>query len=116
MYSSSYSPSARMYARSEKGKIARKRTHQKLRRLCMEEYCGGVAHCMCIGCPITALHLLDFDHVRGGGNKHRKQISGGVGFWCWLKRNNYPSGYQVLCCNCHRSKTVKQSCQHGRIP
>jgi hypothetical protein len=47
--------------------------------------------------------LLTIDHLSGGGNKHRTEIGlhGGVEFYRWLKRNDYPKEFQVLCWNCN---------------
>lgn len=56
--------------------------------------------CECCGEP--AKEFLSIDHINGGGNKHRKAIkSSGINLYRWLKNNNYPSGYRVLCMNCN---------------
>jgi len=39
------------------------------------------------------------DHINGGGGKHRKE-SNITHFYNWLKKNNYPTGFQTLCLNC----------------
>ena len=59
-------------------------------------------NCKCAICNIENLDVLSIDHINGGGNQHRKEIGriGGVDFYCWLKNNNYPKGYRVLCMNC----------------
>jgi hypothetical protein len=56
----------------------------------------------------TDIRCLTIDHVNGRGLAHklREGISGG-GMCAWLKRNNYPNGYQVLCMNCQRIKDVE---------
>jgi len=81
----------------------------------------GGPYCSCIGCPqrqYSMLTMLTIDHINGGGNKHRKSIlqdRGGVSFYRWLKRNGYPSGYQVLCWNCNLSKRYAP-CEHISSP
>lgn len=56
----------------------------------------------CCGiCQESDLSKLHIDHVEGSGNEHRKALfgrnKGGHHFYSWLKRNNYPEGYQTLC-------------------
>ena len=54
-------------------------------------------------CGETDIDVLSIDHENGGGNKHRASIgleNGGWGFYRWLKNNNYPHGFRVLCMNC----------------
>lgn len=72
---------------------------------------GGV-RCAC--CSVAFLSMLTIDHINGGGNKHRESIlnsRGGTSFYRWLKKNGYPSGYQVLCWNCNLSKRYGP-CEH----
>lgn len=59
--------------------------------------------CRC--CGETEPRFLTIDHKNGGGNKHRKEIGNGVSLHRWLKKNNYPKGFQCLCfqCNCGRA-------------
>jgi hypothetical protein len=42
------------------------------------------------------------DHINGGGTKHRKSISTDI--YQWIKNNNYPDGFQVLCHNHNMEK------------
>lgn len=67
-----------------------------------EQY-GG---CYCCWCNEDDLTVLTLDHIDNNGAKQRKllQINGGVTFYNWLKKNNYPPGYQVLCHNCNMAK------------
>jgi hypothetical protein len=55
--------------------------------------------------PYKTTEALSIDHINGGGGKQREQLfgnkyQGGVRFYKWLRRNNYPEGYRVLCMNC----------------
>src|SRR3989304_5351132 len=67
----------------------------------------------CIRCGFSDIRSLSIDHIKGNGNKHRKEI--GIGnfygnkhrkeigignFYQWIKKNNFPKGFQVLCFNC----------------
>ena len=37
-------------------------------------------------------------------NKHRKE-TGGANLYVWLRKNNYPIGFQILCYNCNLVKS-----------
>ncbi len=88
---------------------ARVNSHQRLVRYRIEvltHYSGGPPKCSC--CGETEYFFLTFDHIKGGGSKHRKDTTG-VGsknLCAWLKRNNFPEGFRVLCfnCNCGRHR------------
>lgn len=56
----------------------------------------------CACCGETEPVFLSIDHINGGGRKHIKSIGGN--FYGWLRRNNYPRGFQVLCFNCNYGK------------
>ena len=62
---------------------------------------------ICVVCGESNLNVLTIDHINGGGGKHLKSIGGNI--YYWLRRNNYPSGYQVLCMNCNwlRRESIK---------
>jgi hypothetical protein len=64
-------------------------------------YYGG--KCACCGEPRK--ELLALDHINGGGAEHRKEIgdSGTAILW-WIRSNNYPPIFQVLCHNCNYAK------------
>ena len=59
----------------------------------------------CSYCGQTNQLYLTIDHIEGGGNKFRKAINLDT-MPAWLRRNNYPDGFQTLCfnCNCGKSK------------
>tara|TARA_Y100000034_G_scaffold104648_1_gene131348 strand:+ start:10623 stop:11318 length:696 start_codon:yes stop_codon:yes gene_type:complete len=58
----------------------------------------------CVHCGFDShLSPLSIDHVNGDGSKHRKEMKktkGHSNIYYWLKRNNFPDGFQVLCMNC----------------
>lgn len=54
----------------------------------------------CKNCGENIIELFTIDHVNGGGHKHRKQI-GQANIFVWLRRHNFPDGYQILCYNCN---------------
>jgi len=86
---------------------------QKVREAVFNAY-GGF-RCAC--CDESEPMFLTIDHVNNDGAEHRKKLKSKIGksgtaFFDWLKRNNFPSGFQVLCRNCNWGKHVN----HGTCP
>jgi hypothetical protein len=67
----------------------------------------------CICCRESILEFLAIDHIDGGGNDHRKSIRTNI--YLWLKKNNYPDGFQILCHNCNMAKGFYGICPHMQI-
>jgi len=67
------------------------------------ECCGEMRH-----------EFLAIDHINGNGNKHRKSIKrqGGTKFYLWLRQNDYPVGYRILCHNCNMALGMYGYCPH----
>jgi hypothetical protein len=90
---------------------------RKLKREVMNAY-GGVCAC----CGETELAFLTIDHIDGNGAEHRREMAGETGLaysqagartYRWLRSNNYPAGFQVLCANCNCGKHWNQGvCPH----
>lgn len=91
---------------------------RKLRHEAIMAY-GGY-RCAC--CGETEPMFLSIDHVFNDGASHRRAIAGhtennGKGAsghtMVWLKRHNYPAGFQVLCMNCNFGKAINGGvCPH----
>lgn len=65
----------------------------------------------CIQCEEDRLPCLEIDHINNDGAQHRRdmKINGGSNSLTqWLKRNNFPKGFQILCGNCHRIKHYRR--------
>ena len=62
----------------------------------------------CNSCGFSDIRALSIDHIKGNGNKHRKAI-GHMDFYQWIKKNNFPKGFQVLCFNCQWIKRVQNN-------
>jgi len=96
-----------LYAKSNRNKnnASSTKSRLKLKTKVFVHYCGGKIQCKC---GVNDLYLLTIDHINGGGNEHRKQIGRktGYNFYRWLKNNNYPDGFQVLCFNCQYRKRL----------
>jgi hypothetical protein len=93
------------------------KTRKRARQAVLEHYSNGALSCAC--CGENEEEFLTIDHVEGNGGKERTALfgrrdAGGYRFYAWLIRNNYPSGYQVLCMNCNFSKRRGNICAHKR--
>ncbi len=88
------------------GEISRKRYQYKiaLKSEVFSRYSMGLPKC--VSCGVTDIDILCIDHINGGGNSQRRTlgISGSTAFYRWLRENNYPDGYQILCMNCNMKK------------
>jgi len=90
-----------------------KKYRDKLKAKAFCRYGGYVCAC----CGETEEAFLAIDHINGGDTQHRKEIAkqgfGGNGIYYWLRKNNYPKGFQVLCHNCNWGKYVNNGiCPH----
>lgn len=81
-----------------------KRRNQQVRLEVLQHYSQmDIPECKL--CKEKDLLVLCVDHIHGGGNKHRKTIRG-ANFYYWLRKNNYPDDYQILCANCNQRKRI----------
>lgn len=66
----------------------------------------------CVCCQETIIQFLGIDHINGGGREHRKEVGSGFSFYRWLKRQDYPEGFQTMCHNCNQAKGQCGTCPH----
>jgi len=73
----------------------------------------------CDCCGEWRVEFLCIDHIGGGGNAHRRSLSadgrtivGSSNFYAWLRRNNWPDGFRLLCHNCNFSIGHYGHCPH----
>lgn len=67
----------------------------------------------CICCHETRLPFLTFDHTEGNGAEHRRTNRAARKFiHRWLKAKGWPSGFQILCWNCHMARNGGRVCPH----
>lgn len=71
----------------------------------------GNGKCACVQCGFADIRALSIDHIKGNGKEHRKQKAttrqGGISFYRWLRKNEYPPEYQTLCMNCQFIKRIE---------
>lgn len=75
----------------------------------------------CNHCDINDERTLVIDHINNDGAKERRKLLkgkskntrnlGSYGFYYYLRRNNFPNGYQVLCANCN---LIKEKERHAK--
>ncbi len=92
--------------------------HIRLRRAAIEHYGGKNPKCMCPGiCAEATYEFLCIDHINGGTAGKRgtsAHVKYGGTLYQWLKRHNYPLGFQVLCHNCNIAKAAYGKCPHQK--
>ena len=102
------------YYKRNKKKVnaASKKYRDKVKMEVLNAY--GGPRCVC--CGETIVEFLSVDHINGNGTQHLKQIAAlGNMFYGWLRKNNFPPGYQILCRNCNWGKYVYGVCPHKDI-
>lgn len=90
--------------------IYRKTLRKDLKLEAFQKYGGPV----CVCCGETHELLLTLDHINNDGAEHRRSLGyKKAAFYEWLRKNNYPPGYQVLCWNCNMGKHLNGGvCPH----
>jgi len=75
-------------------------------------YHYGEGKCEC--CGEGDIDILTIDHINGQGNSHRRSIgnNGGQHMYRWLRQNDFPEGFRVLCMNCNASLGMHGYCPH----
>lgn len=59
----------------------------------------GNGNLKCVKCGFDDLRALSLDHINSNGAEERKKRPRGS-LYLYVKKNNYPKGYQTLCMNC----------------
>jgi hypothetical protein len=104
----------REYVKNNRQKVStsKQQTIINRRNEALTKYGGKHPACTC--CGEQDNESLCIDHVRGGGNAHRRSINrlAGYAFYVWLKQNKYPDGFRVLCLNCNDAIALFGCCPH----
>lgn len=88
-----------------------RRSRLKCRIACLEHYSNGKMCCAC--CGENRIEFLGIDHIKGGGNRERKEMGHG-NIYQRLKVRGYPEGHRVLCHNCNMSLGFYGYCPHQK--
>lgn len=111
-----YRASDRAYQKEHRDiyRCSAKRTSINNKRACIEHYGGPSPMCEC--CKKDTYEFLTLDHIGGGGNAHKREINRqGNTLYGWLKKNNFPSGFRVLCHCCNFSFGAYGYCPHSSL-
>lgn len=94
----------------------RGRKNSKLQIARLKSECLNAYGKRCICCGESAREFLTLDHEGGNGGDHRRNLFGhnvgGLHMYRWLKKNNFPSGYRILCMNCNWATRYNPVCPH----
>lgn len=94
----------------KKRNIQERERHKLLKIEVFTYYSKGKPMCNC--CKYDNLDGLAIDHIEGRKKiTHRKGL-GGRELYAWIRRNKYPSNFQVLCFNCNGAKRDLMECPH----
>ena len=101
----------------EKFHATQKKCYDTARIDALTQYSGGTPKCAC--CGEEGLVFLTIDHIHGNGSEERRARTKELGYApsgnslvYWLKKNDYPEGYQILCYNCNMAKRNNKQCPH----
>jgi len=92
--------------RPETQRAYKRKWTQENRYKVLLHYCDG--NIKCAKCPYTDIRALSIDHINNDGSKHRKQVGHNY-VYRWIIKNNFPSGFQVLCMNCQFIKEYERN-------
>lgn len=86
--------------------------YQEIRDKCFQAYGGYRCNC----CGECEPRFLTIDHVHNDGATHWRSLYGHTQhrgpIYSWLRRHDYPEGFQVLCFNCNCGRALN----HGICP
>lgn len=90
--------------------LARRKSFREVTRSRVIAAYGG--RCSC--CGESDPNVLQLDHIKGGGNAHRRMIGdSGHGLCRWAVAHAFPKDVlQLLCANCHMAKTQTGDCTY----
>ena len=81
---------------TERFKAKQQRWRTKLKSIVFEAY-GNKCAC----CGETEPKFLEIDHVNNDGATDHRRLER---LLVWIKKNNFPSDYQILCSNCNHGR------------
>lgn len=108
--------SSHYYQKYSKGRkynpLWNKKHARKIKMIVLNFYGKNKPECSC--CKEKHIEFLVMDHIKGGGNKHKKRlkISGGLSLYKWIIKNKFPKKLRILCDNCNMSLGRYGYCPH----
>jgi hypothetical protein len=103
-------------ARGINGTYEQRKYYRRQQRLKLDVFAhyttDGKIKCSC--CGIEDIDVLCMDHINGDGAEHRRTIGPSYAkkTYQWIKLNNYPPGFRILCSNCNQCLGNHGYCPH----
>ena len=108
------------YRESQKSTLSQTKENIRSRKKSLDlktevfsHYSKGLPKCNC--CGIDTLAVLSLDHIHGRKNaKHKKNLDGRR-LYTWIRQNEYPPDFQILCMMCNFAKGMESNnnkCPH----
>ena len=95
---------------TKKENVQRRKILNNIKKEVLAHYSKGKTKCNC--CGFDNLIALTMDHIKGRKDvKHRIDYQGKLLYY-WLRRNDYPKDFQVLCIMCNLAKHDNDVCPH----
>ena len=89
------------------------RYYKKLdKKQVLEHYSNGELKCVC--CGFAEIDGLTIDHIEGRKKMGHDKTIHATKIYAWIKRNNFPKGFQTLCMNCNHAKGRLGKCPHQK--
>jgi hypothetical protein len=92
------------------------KSNKGARMIVLQHYSRGVPQCAC--CGELIYEFLTMDHIDGKKKWNHDLSYGGHKLYNWLINNEFPDGFQVLCCNCNFARGKRDgngTCPHQKI-
>ena len=93
----------------------------ELRNILLEGYSKSIPKCVC--CGVKGNEFLAIDHIKGRKEMDSEPELKKIGYssklvsgklYVWLRNNNFPKGFQILCHNCNFAKGKLGKCPHQK--
>lgn len=94
------------FAQRDKRNAKSRNYQHRLKDEVLAAYGGPICKC----CGEANKMLLTIDHLENNGMEHRRAIKTFY-IYPWLKKHNYPPGYQVLCFSCNHGRHLNGGTQ-----
>lgn len=103
-----------LWRQENKGKLReyKQRSRLSLKVAIFTHY--GKGKCACVKCGESRLACLSIDHCNGRKAAGDDRTLTGENIYYWLRKQDYPEGYQTLCMNCQWVKRYEEMAMGGR--
>lgn len=105
----------RKLAYYHRNRDARDAYNRKYKKKLREEVYAAYGGAICRCCGERHVEFLTIDHENGDGADHRREIGRATQqILLWLKRNDFPPGFRILCMNCNFALGMHGYCPHQK--